>query len=111
MIYNNLHKAQGFNMRSFYFRTNKIKLSVRETQVFAGVILGMTAKQIGQILFLSPRTIEFYIENLKNKFHGLCRYKMISYALANDFPIYKFLYAFNQMNEEGYLKLTMEEPL
>ena len=94
------------NASSFRFRRNGIKLSARETQVLAGMILGMTAKQMGGMLLLSPRTIEFYIENVKNKFHGLCRYKMISYALANGFPIYKFLRAFNRMSGEGCLNIN-----
>ena len=82
--------------RSFSFGTNKIKLSARETQVIAGTILGMTVKEIGKLLVLSPRTVEHYVKNIKNKFNGMCRYQIISYVLANDFPIYKFLQAFNQ---------------
>lgn len=46
-------------------------LSAREKQCAYHLLNGMTAKEIGQQLGLSSRTIESYIENMKNKL--MCR--------------------------------------
>jgi DNA-binding CsgD family transcriptional regulator len=88
-------------MHSFCFRTNEIKLSARETQIIAGIILGMTAKQMGEALYLSVRTIEHYFHNIRNKFIGMSRHQIISYVLAEGLPIYDFLHAFTQKMKRG----------
>ncbi|MBL0941720.1 MAG: helix-turn-helix transcriptional regulator [Alphaproteobacteria bacterium] len=44
-----------------------IPLSEREKDCLKCLILGMTAKEIARELSLSPRTIESYLENIKNK--------------------------------------------
>lgn len=46
---------------------NGEKLSPREKQCIKLLIEGKTAKETGATLGLSPRTIEFYFENIKNK--------------------------------------------
>jgi len=43
------------------------KLSTRELECLFCILRGMTAKQIGERIQLSKRTIESYIENIKNK--------------------------------------------
>ncbi|MBX9586086.1 MAG: helix-turn-helix transcriptional regulator [Gammaproteobacteria bacterium] len=50
-----------------------IKLSKRERECIAYMMLGMSAKQIGKCLRLSPRTVEYYIYNIKVKYK--CRTK------------------------------------
>lgn len=48
-------------------------LTKRETDVLKYVVLGYTAKRIGQVLEISFRTVETYIEILKIKLD--CEYK------------------------------------
>jgi DNA-binding CsgD family transcriptional regulator len=47
---------------------NIFSLSDREIECLFFTLRGMTAKQIGEKICLSKRTIEAYIENIKNKF-------------------------------------------
>lgn len=48
-------------------------LSKREIECVNYLIRGMTAKQIGTIMDLSHRTVEFYLKRIKNKL--TCRTK------------------------------------
>ncbi len=48
-------------------------LTIRENQCAYYLMNGMTAKEIGKELELSPRTIESYIDNIKRKL--LCKNK------------------------------------
>lgn len=43
------------------------RLTKRETEVLKYIVLGYTAKRIGQSLQISFRTVEAYIETLKTK--------------------------------------------
>ncbi len=47
---------------------NVFNLSNRELECLFFILRGRSAKQIGEYIHLSKRTIEFYIENIKNKF-------------------------------------------
>jgi DNA-binding CsgD family transcriptional regulator len=47
---------------------NFMGLSTRELECLFCLLRGKTAKQSGELLGLSKRTIEFYLENIKNKF-------------------------------------------
>jgi DNA-binding CsgD family transcriptional regulator len=44
-----------------------ITLSKREAECLEGLALGKSMKEIGKLLDLSPRTIEFYLNNIKDK--------------------------------------------
>lgn len=57
-----------------------INISKRERQCLYHLVRGMTAKEIARILNLSPRTIEFYIENMKKKFSCVNRIDLIAKA-------------------------------
>jgi DNA-binding CsgD family transcriptional regulator len=57
------------------------KISKREKECLQHLANGMTAKKIARVLDLSPRTVEFYIENLKKKFSCLNRTELIAKAL------------------------------
>jgi DNA-binding CsgD family transcriptional regulator len=46
---------------------NPFNLSTRELECLFCILRGMTAKKCGEIIGLSKRTIEFYIDNIKNK--------------------------------------------
>lgn len=45
-----------------------LHITTREMQVLRHVVLGLSAKRIGRSMNISHRTVEKYIENLKNKF-------------------------------------------
>ena len=77
---------------SFSFQYDGLRLTVRETQCLAYLILGMTAKQIAKVLSISPRTAEDYITFLKTKFHCAHRYQIVTKALRKGFPIDEYLY-------------------
>jgi DNA-binding CsgD family transcriptional regulator len=53
--------------------TKNIAISNREKQCLEFYLAGNTAKETAEILQLSPRTVEEYINNLKNKFK--CKHK------------------------------------
>ncbi len=63
-------KALGVDAHLF---TQAHTLSNRERQVLAGAFEGKTAAQHGKELGLSSRTIQFYIDNAKNKLGVLSR--------------------------------------
>lgn len=48
-------------------RDKHIKLSLRETQCVNLISKGFTAKGIGKILNISPRTVESYLNNIKSR--------------------------------------------
>lgn len=83
----------------FTFSLNKIRLSLRETQCLACLILGMTAKQIAKTLLLSPRTVESYLKQIKNKFNCVYKHQIIIKALSHGFPIYSYLAHYQNGND------------
>ncbi len=48
-------------------KKGKIKFTHRESQCLALLLYGKTTKEIADILCLSPRTIGFYVNNIKQK--------------------------------------------
>lgn len=56
-------------------------LTGREVEVFKRILLGYSAKQMAQPLKLSPKTVEGYIENIKNKLQAKSRGEIISTAI------------------------------
>ena len=62
------------------FKLSNKCVSKREKECLYYLIRGMTAKEIGRALNLSPRTIEFYIENMKKKFSCHNRIDLIAKA-------------------------------
>jgi len=55
-------------------------LSLRERQCIKLLLQGKSMKETAVVLNLSPRTIEHYFENIKNKFN--CQYKHELFAIA-----------------------------
>ena len=58
--------------------------SQREMQCLKLLLQGKSAKEIARILDLSPRTVEFYIRNMKKKTHCRTRSELILKALEKD---------------------------
>ena len=48
-------------------KTGQIYLSKRESECLLQLSLGKTAKETARALDLSPRTVEFYLNNIKEK--------------------------------------------
>lgn len=61
--------------------SNKIAcLSVREKECIQHLLLGRSARETGYYLNLSPRTVEFYFENIKNKWNCSSKREILSQA-------------------------------
>jgi DNA-binding CsgD family transcriptional regulator len=60
---------QETQLKSFHLKTKhgEVSLSKRQTECLHYLSLGKSNKEIGRTLSLSPKTIEFYISNLKQK--------------------------------------------
>lgn len=55
--------------------------STREIEVFKRLLLGYTAKQTGQLLKISPKTVEDYISNIKLKLQAKSKGEIIATAI------------------------------
>jgi len=64
--------------RSFYF-------TYREAQCLSYLAKGNSSKQIGKILELSPRTVQSYLDKIKNKFNCNTRSELIQKAIEYNF--------------------------
>lgn len=71
-------KAINYSRYSFVLNDKNIELSKREYETLLHYTQGKTAKEIGKDLTLSPRTIESYINNIKNKAGENNKAKIIS---------------------------------
>ncbi|HEX2548480.1 MAG TPA: helix-turn-helix transcriptional regulator [Gammaproteobacteria bacterium] len=69
----------GFHIDNVYF-------SKQETQCLRLLILGKTIKLIGQHMHLSPRTVEYYLENIKRKLAVRTKPELIEKVIQHLFP-------------------------
>lgn len=69
----------GFNIDNVY-------LSKQEVKCLRLLVAGKTIKLIGQHLELSPRTIEFYLENIKRKLNVKTKSELIEKVLQQIWP-------------------------
>jgi DNA-binding NarL/FixJ family response regulator len=58
------------------------RITNRETEVLRLVATGLTAKQIGSRLHLSPRTVENHIQSTLRKLHLHNRVELVRYAIS-----------------------------
>ena len=61
---------------------SSLNLTNRKVECLYYLVKGMTQKQIASHLHLSPKTIEHYIEQLKQQLNCDSRYELISKALS-----------------------------
>jgi DNA-binding CsgD family transcriptional regulator len=61
------------------------KLSNRELECVFFLIRGKTAANIAETLKISKRTVEYYLENIKNKFGCLTKTELIEKAIDSNF--------------------------
>jgi DNA-binding CsgD family transcriptional regulator len=57
---------------------NSKSLSVRESEVFACVIRGLSSKAIGKALFITEKTVKFHLTNIYKKLGITQRAELIS---------------------------------
>ena len=60
-------------------------LSKRQKECLYYLTRGMTIKQIAKVLLLSPRTVEFYFDNLRTKLNCHSRSELVSKAIEFGF--------------------------
>ena len=63
-------------------------LTKRELDCVFYLIRGNSSKQIAKNLFLSPRTVESYIQNIKDKWQCDSKQQVIDYAVFSGFLAY-----------------------
>ena len=61
----------------------KFYLTKREYECFKLIKTGLTMKQVGAKLELSPRTVEFYLQNIKQRLGLKSMKKVIAYIDAS----------------------------
>ena len=61
--------------------TTYVHFSEREQQVFRLVVEGKSAKDIAELLFVSPKTIEKHRSNVMNKLGVHGRLELLKYAI------------------------------
>ncbi|MBN9413114.1 MAG: helix-turn-helix transcriptional regulator [Candidatus Paracaedimonas acanthamoebae] len=66
----------------------KITLSKRQTQCLQLLMRGKTSKEIGKDLSISYRTVEYYFDILREKFHCQNRREIIDFVLKSDTHIF-----------------------
>lgn len=64
---------------------NDAHFSQREAECMIYMMEGKSAKRIARQLDLSPRTIEFYIENMRQKLNCHTKYDLVELVLKSDF--------------------------
>ncbi|MGD9108980.1 MAG: helix-turn-helix transcriptional regulator [Gammaproteobacteria bacterium] len=74
------------NLISTKLKFHLSKLTKREGECICYILRGMTTKQMADMMELSPRTVEGYMLNIRNKLDCKNRYEIISTVLGNDFP-------------------------
>ena len=84
-------KPNFFGQGGFIFKTDTISFTERETECLIYFILGMTAKQSGNAIILSSKTIGNHVANIKSKLNCNNRYQIIIKALINGFQIQALL--------------------
>lgn len=67
------------------FQYGSILFSEREAQVLKYFLQGYAAKEIGAILVISPKTVEFHLASIKEKAHCRKRSDIFKAALAEGF--------------------------
>ena len=65
-----------------------IVLSIREMEVIRCLLKGMSSKDTGNTIFLSPRTVEDYLSEIRTKFNVSSKSQLIKKLLKADFTSY-----------------------
>ena len=94
-LINLLTRKSPAEKNSFYLgkKHTAIKLSKRQSEILFYLSMRKTNKSIAKILNLSVRTIEYYIEIIKNKYQCRTRWELIDLAIqqghGQTIPLYE----------------------
>lgn len=75
----------GIQNYTLGYHHNKFKLTKRECECVFLLIRGKTAKEIAGLLSLSKRTVESYVENIKNKMNCQNKVEILVKAISNGY--------------------------
>ena len=79
-------RHRSFNLLSHGISIDNVYLSQQELKCLRLLILGKTSKLIAQFLNLSPRTVEYYLDNIKNKLKVETKTQLIEKVIQHIWP-------------------------
>lgn len=80
-----LNKIKHRNSFTISCSGSKFNLSMRESECLFYLLRGKTAKEIAQVFKLSPKTIEYHMEQIKNKFSVQSKSELIEKAIEEGY--------------------------
>lgn len=86
--YDNKHIRFNNNKKTFTVANQIEELSKRETQCLFYILRGKMYKEIADIIHVSTRTVESYVESIKVKLNCHNKSEIIDKALANGYDAY-----------------------
>lgn len=75
---------KNLDMTDLYIKNEK-QLTKRQEECLYQLIKGMTIKQVAKNLNLAPKTVEHYLDTIKNKLNCTSRQELITHALELSF--------------------------
>jgi len=67
---------------------NNVYFTKREAQCMIHIIGGKTNQDVAHLLQLSPRTVEFYVQNMKTKLHCRTKSELVGKIITSEFMNY-----------------------
>jgi DNA-binding CsgD family transcriptional regulator len=89
------------NKKRYYFNDEglgNLYLSAREITVFKHILLGYTARQIGEKIKISPKTVESYIETIRLKLQAKNKGEIIATAIQFGLTHVLYLQTYDLIN-------------
>lgn len=77
-----IQKSKSYNLGPKY---NSTYFTQREAECMVLLLQGKTVNRIADLLNLSPRTVEFYLKNMKTKLGCRTKFELIELVLESDF--------------------------
>ena len=81
-------KATEVDQFHFEQKCKGLVLSAREIQIIEHLLKGMTSDDIGKAIFLSARTVEDYLSQLRDKFQAKNKAQLIKKLMDSEFIAY-----------------------
>ena len=79
------NQRRKHNMYKLGEKFSDIYFTIREADCMAHLLRGRSIKITADRLTLSPRTVEFYLKNMKKKLNCRTKYELIELVLQSDF--------------------------